>query len=381
VQPILGAIGLAHDLGNPPFGHQGEAAIGKWFKDQEHWIFDRKTDSGAAIEPVTGCYRDEFTSFDGNPQTLRLLTHLQASQGRVGLDLTAATIMASIKYPVSAARVSEGHAATKKFGYFESEKHVVDWARTYTGLQEGQRHPLTWIMEAADDIAYSILDVEDAMKKGIVSPDDLGNILKCDAHVCEGEAYLRIRDDFSRADSSGRAPSIIRDIKIGYLRARLIADLIEHATTEYVSNRSDIFTYSHARALMDTSRLCECLKQVARDYAFGNPEVLYVEARGRSAVEGLMDAFWSAIATRKDAERVESKRTDATSRYVFSLVSSNYLEAAVTLDNGATALAKALRYREMRLLADMVSGMTDSFSMALAEKIRSAKWDEETALR
>jgi dGTPase len=375
VQPILGAIGLAHDLGNPPFGHQGEAAVCKWFKDNETWIFDRETNlaDSAATSPITGKSRDEFLAFDGNPQTLRLLTHLQTSQGRVGLDLTATTIIASIKYPVSANGVSTSNPVTKKFGYFESERHVVEWARSCTGLEDGQRHPLTWIMEAADDIAYSILDVEDAMKKGIVSPDDLANILKCDDAVCHTETYEGICNDFSKADSSGRPPSIIRDIKIGYLRARLIRNLIYFATSQYMENRDKIFSYSHEEPLMDGSDLCERLKQVAREYAFGNPEVLYVEAKGRSALESLMSELWSALATRKDPAKIDSKRTDAASRYVFSLFSPNYLEAALSVDAQASALAKTLRYRELRLLTDMLSGMTDSFSMSLAEKIRSAR--------
>jgi dGTPase len=180
VQPILSAIGLAHDLGNPAFGHQGEAAISRWFDDQGSWIFthlDRKSDQKLELE-IPESIAPEFTSFDGNPQTLRLLSKLQTSHGRVGLDLTAATLAASIKYPVDVDNRNDKIASIKKYGYFESERPLVDWIRKETGLAECERHPLTWIMEACDDIAYSVLDVDDLMKKSIISPDDVFVILR-----------------------------------------------------------------------------------------------------------------------------------------------------------------------------------------------------------
>lgn len=164
--PILSTIGLAHDLGNPPFGHRGETAIGEWFRARADWIFTHKTDGKEAelTEAVPNSLHNEFIKFDGNPQTLRLLTQLQTSPAFVGLDLSAATLAASLKYPVHISKIDKSKAGSKKFGYFESERRVVEWIRDATGLEEGQRHPLTWIMEACDDIAYSILDVEDSIK-------------------------------------------------------------------------------------------------------------------------------------------------------------------------------------------------------------------------
>ncbi len=175
VQPILLAIGLAHDLGNPPFGHQGETAIGEWFDARQEWIFDSVSkDNKTPLEkPVPGELRPEFTKFDGNPQSLRLLTRLQTHHAKIGLDLTAATLAAAIKYPVHFANKDKTKAQAKKGGYFESERDVVEWIRLKTGLEESQRHPLTWIMEACDDIAYSVLDIDDLLKKSVLSPDDV----------------------------------------------------------------------------------------------------------------------------------------------------------------------------------------------------------------
>ncbi|MXO61992.1 dGTP triphosphohydrolase [Qipengyuania oceanensis] len=374
VAPILGAIGLAHDLGNPPFGHQGEAAISRWFEQRKGWIFDRESDaeSSGAIEPVTTDCKAEFTSFDGNPQSIRLLTRLQTSFGKVGLDLTAATIAASLKYPVSAANMNKDDPIAKKFGFFASEADIIHWAWEQTGLSEGQRHPLTWLMEAADDIAYSVLDVEDAMKKGIISPNDLINVLQADGnHTVLSDKILA---DFQKADQSNRPPSIIRDIKIGYARSHLIANLIEHATDAYLAKEAEILALTPILPLMDSSELCDCLKGIAFEYAFGNTEVLQVEAIGRRSVEELMSHFWTAIHVRKDPTKIDSKRSDAFSRYVYSLISSNYIEAATDLAQaGSEGCAQRLRYRELRLLTDMISGMTDSFAMNIAKEIATVE--------
>lgn len=176
VQPMLSAIGLAHDLGNPPFGHQGETAIGNWFKVRQAWIFTRACAEEGA-DTLEQCVPEslwpEFTKFDGNPQSLRLLAKLQTHHARVGLDLTAATLAAALKYPVHVTNRNKARAQAKKSGYFESERDVIEWIRSETGLEEGQRHPLTWIMEACDDIAYSVLDVDDLLKKSVLSPDDV----------------------------------------------------------------------------------------------------------------------------------------------------------------------------------------------------------------
>ena len=369
--PLLGAAGLAHDLGNPPFGHQGEAAISSWFDHRQHWIFDRRDkDSTESAGPVEAEYRNEFLAFDGNPQSLRVLVRLHTSQGGVGLDLTAATIMALMKYPVAAANVDPDHPAKKKFGYFASESFIVDWARKHTGLKEGQRHPLSWIVEASDDTAYSVLDVEDAMKKGIISPDDLLNVLKCSGEVCESETFRRLAEAFNKAETLPRAPSIIRDIKIGYARSYLIDALVRHASDTFVKNRDAIYGFEYRGAIMDSSPLCETLKRIARDYAFGNSEVLHAEARGRRALEELMDFFWQAITDRKPGTDIVSKRASAMSRFVYSLISDNYLEAAMPFNLQTNATAQRERYRELRLLTDMVSGMTDGFTLRLDERIK-----------
>jgi len=363
IQPILLAIGLGHDLGNPPFGHQGEAAIGRWFKHRKMWIFTRTDECGALLpQPVPEDLWPEFFEFDGNPQSLRLLTRLQTHIDGLGLDLSAATLAAGLKYPVHVSNRRKESALAKKGGYFASEREVVDWIRKQTGLSEGQRHPLTWIMEACDDVAYSVLDVDDLLKKGMMSPDDVLVILR--RKFPEHATVTKLDARFGDVEGRELVPAIQRDIKIQYLQAFLIEDLISHASAAFVENTVPIFNYNHAKALMDDSTLCEALKEVAQQNAFSHSTVLRTEALGAVAIDALMTALWDAISDRKDQGDLRSKRLGARTKYVFSLISPNYIEQAVA-SKDLLAPASGLRYRELRLLTDMMSGMTDTFAIKL----------------
>lgn len=371
VQPILCGIGLAHDLGNPPFGHQGEAAVKRWFHHRKGWIFskvDCHDHSEVLKELFPEEWQREFLEFDGNPQSLRLLAKLQASVARVGLDLTAATLAASLKYPVGANNLDKENPIAKKVGYFQSERELVEWFRSQTGISEGERHPLTWIMEACDDIAYSVLDVDDAMKKSVVSPDDVLEILKQTDEVPNG-LINQIQGSFAKVAATKRWPQISRDVKIGYLKAHFLDALVERATAAFISNSSAIMARTHRTPLMHKDTLCDTLEDLAKNYAFANSGVLRMEATGADALDTLLTRFWSAISNREKFDDLRSRRKTAIDAYVFSLVSPNYLEDAV-LSRKSDGVAGTMRYRELRLLTDMIAGMTDSFAIRLAKQIR-----------
>jgi dGTPase len=221
-------------------------------------------------------------------------------------------------------------------------------------------------MEACDDIAYSVLDVDDLLKKGMMSPDDVLVILrrKLGDHATLG----KLSDRFSHVGTKLLVPEIQRDIKIQYLRALLIQALIDHASTTFVKNVAAIFGFVHEGALMDDSLLWKALKEVAEQNAFRHPTVLRTEALGAVAIDGLMTALWDAISDRKDQDDLRSMRRGARARYVFSLISPNYIEQAVA-SNALWGAASGLRYRELRLLTDMASGMTDTFAIKLWKDI------------
>ncbi|KQV73244.1 dGTP triphosphohydrolase [Rhizobium sp. Root1220] len=371
IQPILTAIGLAHDLGNPPFGHQGEAAIGYWFTKRSSWIFDLDGPKGKQLEDeVPLGLRTEFTKFDGNPQTFRLITRLQTHRDYLGLDLTAATLSAALKYPVSTVSTVDDHPVFGKRGYFESESDVVKWMRAHVGVAEKERHPLTWIMEACDDIAYSILDVDDVMKKKIISPDDVLVILQHDERSKDHPAVEKIGRKFKEIHDLKRSPQVARDIKIGMLRAYLISALIEDVATTFLASSDAVMGKTHAKAILDDNKLCKALKGIAKQHAFAHPSVLKMEALGAAALDELMSFFWEAISQREENDNFDSKRTTAIAKYGWSLVSPNYIEAAKHSKDSAGP-SSGIRYRELRLLTDMISGMTDSFALNLWNEVRS----------
>lgn len=369
IPAILGATGLAHDLGNPPFGHQGEAAIGNWFAKSGDDIFN-----GSGIEghgDVPDRLKPEFLEFEGNAQSIRILTRLQVAVGGFGLDLTAATLAALMKYPVPCDKRSKDRASTKKYGYFESETELVRWIRTHTGLDESERHPLTWIMEAADDLAYSVLDIEDAIRKGIVSPDDVFAIVK---HALPSEYdsmtnFLEQR--FALTRKGGFSIPAAREIMSSYLRTSFIDRLMDEAVGDFKKLKSEIENYTLKRPLMADSSLLICLKRVAQQHVFVSPQVRRIEADGFNIIGGLMDFYWHAIVRRADRDDLNSRRLDARAAFGIAKISDNYLQCAARgnwPDRDGTNLP--MRYRELRLLTDMMAGMTDGYAKSEYENLK-----------
>ena len=178
IPATLAAVGLAHDIGNPPFGHQGEKAICSWFKLNKNTLFEPPTAPeeeaiATDIQNLTSQHKEDFLNFDGNAQTLRLLTKLQVIGDDLGLNLTLGTLAALMKYVAGSDNIDTEKQSRKKVGYFASELSLVERIRKEVGLTNDARHPLALVMEACDDIAYSVLDAEDSIKKGLVSFNDL----------------------------------------------------------------------------------------------------------------------------------------------------------------------------------------------------------------
>ncbi|HWU85695.1 MAG TPA: hypothetical protein VN253_00365 [Kofleriaceae bacterium] len=259
----------------------------------------------------------------------------------------------------------------KKHGYVASEKDVVDWIRAETGLQEGERHPLTWIMEACDDIAYSVLDIEDAIKKGLVSAEDLLAFLRREFRITDlGGLTNQLTDDFKMADEKEFSLSRVREIKATYLRTRLVERLVSGAATTYRADRTAIEGRTRESPLLECdsaeSKLCKALKAFAKTHAYRSSSVLELEYRGAVIIKSLMDDMWEAISVREKFEKTGSRRTTAKAAYVYSLISDSYRWHFEHSD----ASGLTIRYRELQLLADMISGMTDGFAVDMYEKIQ-----------
>ncbi|MDP2283770.1 MAG: dNTP triphosphohydrolase [Pseudohongiella sp.] len=335
VPPLLAAVGLAHDLGNPPFGHQGEDAIQAWFKRNL---------------PEEQQYED-FVQFDGNAQTFRLLTQLQVLNDRFGFNLTCGTLAALLKYP-SIYGTGEKFGF-KKYGVFQSEAETVNTVWQQTGLEAGERHPLAYVMEACDDIAYSVIDAEDTVKKGYASfydlMDHLENQAGADPVVQAVLEKSRSKNkEFKQQKLSSRQ---LNDISMQMFRVKAIAVMIVAATDTFVGNLTAILngTIPQGFELIKNSRcaaLCKAAKGFDARYGFQHRDVLKLELRGSNYISKMMDYLWAAI-------RVEGKGCHPFERFVFNDISENYrlvYERSIKGD-----------YEKCQLLCDAVSGMTEKF--------------------
>ena len=337
VPALLAAVALCHDLGNPPFGHQGEVAIREWFRDSKINTIEKHLD---------------FIEFDGNAQTFRLLTRLQVLNDEFGLNLTFATLAALLKYP--SLHNSKDRGGYKKFGVFESERHIAQDVWDQTGLKEGQRHPFAYIMEACDDIAYSVIDAEDTVKKGYASFYDLmdfleansNNDLKIEELVC---ATRKKNEEFRNQSLSSRE---LNDISMQMFRVKAISLMVVDVTKIFVINVSKILNDSCEKGFeliksSESAQLCRVLKKFSRRHGFQHSDVLKLELEGNNYIKGLMNLLWEAIDT-------PNKNKTAYQRYAYGTISENYRRVYESSQ-------PLTQYGKQRLLCDAVSGMTEPY--------------------
>jgi len=391
---MLACVGLAHDIGNPPFGHQGEYAIRAWFERNHTMLFEAPKKSDAHedelknwekiegdLSSLTEQHKKDFLEFEGNAQSLRVLAKLQVMADDLGLNLTVGTLAAVMKYISASNGLDENIQARNKVGFFASEQSLVKKIREETGLQGDARHPLALIMEACDDICYSVMDAEDAIKKGIVSLNDLLATL---LSVPDREAldpvieYVCKTSEFelkSLREGAKLHPSELQDVATQKFRVTAIHVMVSAVVQAFDDHYDQIMDGSFSGELVkvsDGGALCSALKKFDRENAFNHKDVLEVELKGYNTLNRLMDYLWIGITERKEYDNLDSKRTSPFASYVYSRISKNYkriFEGKVKQYHEEDALP--IRYKEMQLLTDMVSGMTDQFCIDLHDELDS----------
>jgi dGTPase len=355
IENVAATCGLIHDLGNPPFGHAGEQAIREWFEKQpkDFWKFDDTADHR---------YEKDFTNFEGNAQTLRLVATLQVLSDRSGLNLTCATLSAASKYTASSVELNKLRQSKKKLGYFNSEKGIVDDVRARTGTGD-KRNPITLLVEASDDIVYSTVDLEDGIKKGVISWTDAAKILYDNApKIASGLLDKLVKGAEARINNatiplSGRN----RDEAISqFFRTLVIGKATDAVTRVFVKNYDSIMAGEYDKELLydpdcAVNGLYEVLKtEIGLKHVYCSKETLRLELLGRNVIHYLMDTFWQANPAAKP-------KTFA--RKTYDLLSQNYR----TVFEKPTEHEKTLPegYRRIMLITDYICGMTDSFALNL----------------
>ncbi len=343
---------MAHDIGNPPFGHSGEAAMGAWFAEK----FDHPTGIFAALD--TG-ERDEFIAFEGNAQGFRILTRTEMYRDQGGMRLAMGALGAFAKYPVSALVRRNAHTpyiGLKKFGLFRNDVDTFRTIATRLGLPEinavnadghvvGQwwrRHPLAFLMEAADDICYNIMDLEDAFLCGDVD-------FATAAHHLQG---LMPPSNHGRDDRPKNGDTI------ALYRAMAIGGAIAACVEAFKANYTQIMNGEFSTPLVDASTLAANfadIKTTARNIIFKAKRKTELEVFGRNVLyrvlDGLMPLINDLYENQWDIDR---------------------------LTGYSAQLAQALHFQvhpifgpcdALHALTDFVSGMTDRYAVKVAEMV------------
>lgn len=374
---------LIHDIGNPPFGHFGEAAIRGWFSDAGRDVFSEFASGARIAKKDIDRYMAhdflDFLAFDGNPQGLRLISKLQGDDGLTGLNLTYPLLMAYLKYcclPENS-KLARSDGDAKKPGFFSTEAAIIEEASTKLGIDYGARHPLSYIMEAADDISYCMSDIEDGMEKGVVTADsffdDVSSIWTKAQSESEGLSSDYIIDliDESRRNS---AVSPFTAFK-----TTIISLAVAHAADTYCDAHEEVMCGRHEGLVRDNSEIVTLLKAVkkfVRLTVFRSAEAESVELAGYSTIKGLLDHFSPLLLLPSDSfqELMRGNRV-VDEDYCLRLINRLSKKAREVYKKEATAGIPAEKewHSRAHLIVDHVSGMTDHFAVQTYQLLAGIK--------
>lgn len=362
IEAIAATCGLIHDLGNPPFGHSGEEAIRYWF---EHHIGESELNDGLKVKQ----YVQDFLNFEGNAQSLRLVSKLQVLADFNGLNLTFGTLSASCKYTAASHEADREGAdhARKKPGYFASEEAVVQEIRSRTGTG-GARNPITFLVEAADDAVYSVADIEDAVKKGVVSWSAVRDALENTKAAVVDDAIHGMKN-ILEAGRPGVPPNLPDDIYAAAFRTSVIGIVTRAVVEEFKKHYHSIMLGQYPHELVEKCSaypLVKALKTFGRERVYCTPSNLKLELMGREVICDLMDVFYEGV------KSLPADRPPDTRRFpgkIGALLSRNYRD--VFRDSMEKMQELPEHYHRFRLLTDYVCGMTDTFAKRLHAELKN----------
>ncbi|MCH5231594.1 MAG: dNTP triphosphohydrolase [Muribaculaceae bacterium] len=333
IPDIVATACLCHDLGNPPFGHSGEKTISTWFSEGP----------GVSLQNQLSPQQwSDLINFEGNANSFRLLTHQFVGRRKGGFAMTYSTLGTLVKYPWT----SE-HAGTKgKFGFFESEENLYRRVAEWLGIPEISqgvfaRHPLVYLMEAADDICYQIMDIEDAHRLKILTTE-------------EAATYLLAFFEEKRREKLRRGMGYLDDPneKISYLRSSVIGVLVEQSADTFVRNLKPIMDGETVGALVnilpelqrDAYKSCS---EMAYQRIYCAADVVDVDLAGNRIISYLLDILMDAVLN----------------------PSKNYSQLLLTKMPRQYDFNSPSIYGRIQAVLDHVSGMTDVYALDLFRKL------------
>ena len=363
---ILQCAGLIHDIGNPPFGHFGECAIREWFKRNIPTMLFK----GVPIkELLTEQMQQDFFHFEGNAQALRLVTKLHYLVDEHGMNLTYALLNTIIKYPVTSVGIDKttGNIKDKKLGYYYADTDIFQAIVKETGTGN-RRHPLTFILEAADDIAYKTADIEDAFVKGFISFHQLQRELRALEEKDPNNTFKPL-EKLERKYQSGlkRGVKNPEEYAVKNWIIQVQGFLINCATYGFTSHYDAIMDGTYGKDIFDGTYgqgLMHLLGDMAFRRVFTTPTIYKMEVAESVILDFLMDKFVSAVLY-YDTD-VELGEID---KRVMTFISENYKSAYHYQAEGKGEAEKL--YLRLLLVTDYICGMTDSYAKRLYQEMNA----------
>ncbi|MFZ4833430.1 dGTPase [Rouxiella sp. Mn2063] len=392
---------LMHDIGNPPFGHFGESAINNWFakhmdkaqadistepeKDRCAVTFLRMQHGQDSLNELRQKIRYDLSNFDGNAQAMRLVFTL------LKLNLTFSQTACILKYTRPAywsqPLPDAFNYLMKKPGFYLAEEPAIQRMRQELQLGEFQRFPLTYIMEAADDISYCIADLEDAVEKNIFTVDQLYKHLSNEWGNSEaGDWFEKVVATAYKKMNNAKNFRHPVDYFFMDLRVQTVKQLVPHAASRFIDNISAIYSGTFNQALLEdvsqANRLLKIYKNVALKHVFNHPEVEELELQGYRVISGLLDIY-SPILDMPLAEFEKLVTEDTHRSYpietrLFHKISSKhrlaYSEAVQAFATQSDAYHQVFEYYyRARMIQDYISGMTDIYAYDEYRRLMAAE--------
>lgn len=370
VLSIVQCAGLIHDIGNPPFGHFGETTIRDWFRVN----LSEKTFKGTPLDQILNPQMiQDLYQIEGNAQALRLLTRLHFLVDENGMNLTYALLSSIIKYPVSSLEVNpeSGNIKEKKAGYYYADEKIFKNIQAEVGT-DGFRHPLCFILEAADDIAYLTADIEDGFKKGFLSyrrlyRDLVDNPNQKKLSAQEQKAYDHMIARLEHFYETGLKLDVPdpEEYAISNWIIAVQGFLIACATNGFICHYSDIMNGSYKTDLFaetDGKELHDILGSIAYNRVFTTQSIYKTEITAATVLNYLLDNFMAAAIRFDTDERL----TDVQEKLMI-LISDTYKQVYFREAEGKSEAEKL--YLRILLVTDYICGMTDHYAKSLYQEM------------
>lgn len=349
---VIAAGCLAHDIGNPAFGHSGEKAISAYFIDHKDFLID-----GQSLQSFFSAREwSDLCAFEGNANALRILTHSFRGRFKGGFGLTYTTIASILKYPCESIAVDKSFRHRKKYGFFQTEKETFQKIATDLNMIVEstdpivyKRHPFVYLVEAADDICYSIVDMEDAHRLGILQKEAVETVFMqvLTALAKQGDDVQKTYRYFKDIDDVNEG--------IAFLRAKVINLLTMAATDVFLDHKDDILAGHFNNTLLDyineQTGAMNAVQKISVEKIYGHDTVIQVEIAGYNVMSELLQLFIPALLKKAPSHKEQKVLT------LFPYQFTGYQET----ENAYQKVMNALDY---------LSGMTDEYATEMYRRLK-----------